>query len=53
MAGPGFAARLMPNSGDILEDELVGATGNYTATAPLSEQGSFIMQMVAFRAAQH
>jgi len=30
---------------------VVSATGSYTATAPLFQDGGFIMQMVAFRAA--
>ncbi len=38
-----------PN-GSILEDRVVTATGSYSATAPLTD-GSWIMQMVAFRAA--
>jgi hypothetical protein len=37
--------------GDIAEDEVVTATGSYTDTANLSGAGSWVMQMVAFRAA--
>jgi len=49
-AGSGFTSRLLtsPDS-DIAEDEVVNTVGSYPATAPLSP-GSWIMQMVAFRA---
>jgi hypothetical protein len=39
---------VITNYGDILEDMIVTATGGYGATAPIT-QGSWIMQMVAFR----
>jgi hypothetical protein len=46
----GFTKRLLTSpDGDIAEDEMVKATGSYTATAPLSPSGPWIMQMVAFR----
>ena len=50
-AGSGFTARVItsPDS-DILEDSIVATTGTYGATAAVSG-GSWIMQMVAFRAA--
>jgi chitodextrinase len=49
--GAGFTSRVITNpDGDIAEDELVAATGNYSATASLSS-GAWVMQMVAFRAA--
>jgi hypothetical protein len=35
--------------GDIAEDRIVTATGSYTATAPTSPAGPWIMQMAAFR----
>jgi hypothetical protein len=38
--------------GDIVEDRLVTATGSYNATAPLNERGPWIIQLIAFRAAQ-
>jgi len=49
--GTGFTSRLLtvPDS-DIAEDEMVGTTGSYSATAPLSSSGAWIMQMVAFKA---
>ena len=51
--GPGtsFTQRVITNpDGSILEDRIVTTTGSYNATAPLTD-GSWIMQMVAFRAA--
>jgi hypothetical protein len=46
----GFTKRLLTTpDGDIAEDEMVKTTGSYTATAPLSPSGPWIMQMVAFR----
>ncbi len=48
-AGSGFTRRLLTSpDGDIAEDQMVTATGSYSATAPLSS-GQWIMQMVAFR----
>jgi hypothetical protein len=50
--GSGFTNRLLTSpDGDIAEDRIVKATGSYSATAPLSSAGAWIMQMVAFRAA--
>ncbi len=47
--GSGFTKRLLTSpDGDIAEDQMVAATGSYSATAPLSS-GRWIMQMVAFR----
>jgi hypothetical protein len=48
--GPGYTQRLNP-SGDIVQDQIVSATGTYTATAPQDSNSSYIMQLVAFRAA--
>ena len=49
--GSGFASRLLTSpDGDIAEDQVVTTAGSYSATAPLSSAGSWIMQMVAFRA---
>ena len=49
--GTGFTQRVITNpDGSILEDRIVTTTGSYSATAPLTD-GSWIMQMVAFRAA--
>ncbi|MGE5057516.1 MAG: beta strand repeat-containing protein [Acidobacteriota bacterium] len=48
--GSGFTSRLLTSpDGDIAEDHLVTTTGAYSATAPLSAAGQWIMQMVAFR----
>jgi hypothetical protein len=51
--GNGFTMRILtqPNH-DIAEDEMVTATGSYSATAPLNASGPWIMQMVAFKAHQ-
>jgi chitodextrinase len=48
--GSGFTKRLLTQDGSIAEDRMVTATGNYSATAPLSSSSWWIMQMVAFRA---
>ena len=50
--GSGFTSRLLTQpDGDIAEDRMVTATGSYSATAPVSPSGQWIMQMVAFRTA--
>jgi hypothetical protein len=48
-AGSGFASRMItvPDS-DIAEDQIVTATGSYSATASVSA-APWIMQMAAFR----
>src|SRR5262249_51168305 len=51
-AGAGDTSRVITNpDGDILEDQIVKAAGSYSATAPVSLSGAWIMQMVAFKAA--
>ena len=53
-SGPGTSytsRRITSPDGDILEDRTVIAVGSYNATATLGSSGSWIMQMVAFRAA--
>jgi hypothetical protein len=51
-AGTGFTSRVITTpDGDIAEDKIVTTTGSYNATANLQSSGSWIMQMVAFRAA--
>ena len=48
--GSGFTTRMLTSpDGDIAEDEMVTATGSYSATAPVNPSGAWIMQMVAFR----
>jgi hypothetical protein len=48
--GSGFTTRMLTQpDGDIAEDQMVAATGSYSATAPVSPSGPWIMQMVAFR----
>jgi hypothetical protein len=49
-AGPGYTKRLLTNpDGDIAEDSVVTSVGTYSATAPLSSSGGWIMQLVAFK----
>jgi len=50
--GPGspFTQRLITTPGDILEDRVVAAAGSYSATAPTSPSGGWIMHLAAFRA---
>jgi len=49
-AGVSFTSRVITNpDADILEDRVVTSVGNYNATASMSS-GSWIMQMVAFKA---
>jgi outer membrane biosynthesis protein TonB len=53
-SGPGTGAtkRLITSpDGDIAQDQIVSVLGSYSATAPLSNAGPWMMQMVAFRAA--
>jgi hypothetical protein len=48
--GSGFATRSLTSpNGNILEDRIVTGAGSYSATAPLSVSGDWIMQVVAFR----
>ena len=50
--GTGFTQRLLTNpDSDIAEDRVVTVPGFYSATAPVSNSGGWVMQMVAFRAA--
>jgi chitodextrinase len=50
--GTGFTNRMITSpDGDIVEDRVVTTAGSYSATAPLSRSGPWIMQMVAFKAA--
>jgi len=49
--GSGFTSRIITADGNIAEDEIVSATGSYSATAPLSPGGPWVMQMCTFKAA--
>ena len=50
--GTGFTNRMITSpDGDLAEDRVVPTAGSYSATAPLSRSGPWIMQMVAFKAA--
>jgi hypothetical protein len=49
-AGAGFTTRAITSpNGNILEDRIVSGASTYSATAPLSASGQWIMQLVAFR----
>jgi glucose/arabinose dehydrogenase/PKD repeat protein len=49
-AGTGYTTRIITNpDADIAEDRTVSSVGAYSATAP--QNGTWVMQMVAFRAA--
>ena len=51
-SGSGYTQRdITTPDGDILEDQIVTAAGNYAAVAPQSPSGWWIMQMAAFKAA--
>ena len=49
-AGSGFTSRMITRDGDIAEDQIVTATGTYSATAPITA-GAWVMQMATFSAA--
>jgi hypothetical protein len=50
-AGANFAVRLLTNpDGDIIQDRLVTTTAPYSASAPLTSSGGWVMQMIAPRA---
>src|SRR5579885_2069773 len=49
--GAGYTTRIITTNGNLVEDELVSATGSYHATSTLSSAGAWIMQIVALRAA--
>ena len=50
-AGAGFTSRVITNpDGDIAEDQIVSATGSYSAVAPLAYSSAWIMQMATFKA---
>jgi hypothetical protein len=48
--GAGFTTRIItsPDS-DIAEDKIVSTTGSYSATAPVSPSGYWVMQMATFK----
>jgi len=49
-AGSGFTSRV-PDNGNILEDRVTTSAGVYSASAPVSPSGWWIMSAAAFRAA--
>jgi len=49
-AGSGFRSRIITSpDGDNAEDRVVTATGSYSATAPLTSSGPWVMQLVTFK----
>lgn len=49
-AGSGFTKRLLTSpDADIIEDATVTTVGSYSATAPITPTGSWVMQLVAFK----
>jgi hypothetical protein len=49
-SGAGFVSRVITQpDGDIAEDMVVGAAGTYTATAPVSPPGGWIMQAIGIK----
>jgi chitodextrinase len=51
--GSGFTQRILTSpDGDIVEDKVVSTVGSYSASATLGAAAPWIMQMVAFKAAQ-
>jgi hypothetical protein len=46
--GPGYTQRIITADGDLVEDQVVSATGTYRATGPLSPAGAWVMQLVTF-----
>ena len=50
--GAGFVSRgITSPDGDIVEDRIVSTAASYSASAPLTSSGPWVMQMVAFRGA--
>jgi YD repeat-containing protein len=50
--GSGYTKRVLSNpNSDLVEDEVVTATGSYSATATQNTTGWWLMQLAAFRAA--
>jgi hypothetical protein len=47
-AGSGFNSRIVTGDGDLLEDEIVTSTGNYTATATQTS-GVWVFQIATFK----
>jgi len=49
-AGSGFTSRIITSpDGDIAQDRVVTTTGTYSATAPLTSAGPWVMQMATFK----
>src|SRR5262249_55940748 len=50
-ADPNFTQRLQTSNQNLIEDRVVTTTGSYSASAEQQLDGSWVMQMVAFKAA--
>jgi hypothetical protein len=49
-AGAGFTARIITTPDlDLVEDQVATSAGSYTATAPISPAGPWVMQIVTFK----
>jgi hypothetical protein len=49
-AGSGYTSRIITANDDIAEDQLASSIGSYSATAPLTTSGNWVMQMATFKA---
>ena len=49
-AGNGYTSRVITPDKNIAEDQLATGVGGYSATAPLTAAGNWVMQMATFRA---
>jgi hypothetical protein len=49
-AGSGYTSRIITAHDDIAEDQLASSIGSYSATAPLTTSGNWVMQMATFKA---
>jgi hypothetical protein len=47
-AGTNYTSRVITTLGDIAEDSIVSVTGTYAATAPLTQQCGWVMQLATF-----
>jgi len=50
-SGTGFTTRFFTAFGSLVEDEILNSTGSYRGVAPQTDTGWWIMQAVAFKAA--
>jgi hypothetical protein len=50
-AGANFTTRIITNDADIAQDRFVTTPGSYSATAPLDQSATWLMQVATFKAA--